>query len=115
METVINKLSPWINTCSLGISLLNYKHGDEIVVGGKIKNILSLKDIIDENAISILVDDGFGTIRLYVPDIEKVNQMNLQNDQIIIGSGRIYDPENEIQNKHSKLITTIICWDLKVL
>lgn len=140
---IVEKLKPYVTAFSEELPL-RYQHGAEVTVGGKIKKIFKLEDIMSDVlqekknkgnidskdlglGIYITLDDGVGILQIVVPKevydfVEKA--YGLYPSQVVIAHGKLafldtthryMRNEQEIQvNNHSKEFR-VICWEITPL
>lgn len=118
---LIKELKPWVTTFSEVIKL-KYSHGNEICVGGEIKNIFNLTQFFKnlDTMVQINIDDKIGEMALLFPKeiYDEFNkQYKLKKGNIILAKGKVYDPfkafDNEYYNREN--IPAIICWHMEPL
>jgi hypothetical protein len=114
---LIGKLKPWVSTFSEAIKL-QYKHGDEICIGGEIKSIFNLAKIMEdsERMCQVEVDDAVGIMTLFIPG-ELYNELedkyHLKTGDEILATGKVYDPQGKLSDKNST--PSVVCWKLELL
>lgn len=120
MSSLVSQLKPLVSTFSAAIQN-DYKHGDEICVGGKITNIFDLAQLIkdDNEMVQIELDDSVGitSLMLFKDAYDKYKEKySIKEDDIILAKGKIFDPENFLKsNKDIDKTPRIICWEIKPL
>lgn len=126
MGELVFKLKPWVTTFSEAIKF-QYKHGDELCVGGVIKKVFSLPGKITnevekkveydskEDMVHITLDDDVGEISLMIPHhiYETLNgQHAFLNGMVVLAYGKFFC-ENSL--KKTLGYPSLICWDMQPL
>lgn len=133
---LVQRLKPWVTSFSEAIKH-QYKHGDEVWVGGQITDIFSVPNVAelfpkseatDEpmfDPVYMTLDDGVGINRIAVPRdaYEGYKEMfDLSVGSIILAQGRVFQLEmleedkktgktREIKN-HPEGSIRILCWKI---
>lgn len=136
MENIVQLLKPHVSTFSAALPS-QYKHGDEVIVGGKIIGILNLHDLLQnaesedfrEEGVYLTLDDGVGLNQVVIPAIvydAYVERFNLSMGMIVIAKGKVseLDTSNTYKNKRGKTVTVdnhkeqtvrVVSWFVKEL
>jgi hypothetical protein len=130
-KELISKLQPFVNTFSEALKT-KYKHGDQVVVGGVIKEIFHMNNFLPEGSedqgVYLKLDDGIGYNYLTVPDIafqQFVKDHDLKEGSLVLAEGRLftvntthtYELEGKTitTDKHEYETTRILCWEIAPL
>lgn len=117
MESIVQLLKPHVSAFSAAIPL-QHKHGDEVIVGGKIVGILNLHELLQnaenpdfhEEGVYVTLDDGIGLAQVVIPAIAYeayVEKFNLGLGKIVLAKGKVseLDTSNTYKNKRGKTVT----------
>lgn len=121
-SSLVKRLKPWVSTFSEGIKL-EYSHGDEIHIGGEIVNIFDLSKFIgetkvDPGMVQIDIDDNVGPITIMIPSeafYSKQKEHDLKAGDVVLATGKVYDPSNALKKNTKSSCPSVICWDIKPL
>lgn len=117
-ENLISQLKPYVTAFSAEIPL-KFKHTDVVVVGGVVKNILNLHQLLEdsfekelrEEGVYVTIDDGVGELNLVLapPAFHSYQAAfgELKTGDVILTEGRVFqlDTTHTYQGAQGKRIT----------
>lgn len=118
-KTLVQRLKPWISTFSSEI-MKKYSHGDEVIVGGEIRQIFKASDYCDDSPVSVYVtvDDALGATDLLFLENASFSvydqEQHFQPGMIVIAKGLVWK-DTKKHSPEDKVDSSVICYEINRL
>mgnify|MGYP002398712452 CR=1 FL=1 len=91
MLEIYHKVKPHVTAWS--VSLPQCEHGQEVLVGGKLLQVMDLSPLVEEEGVYLTLDDGLGTISIVMPSSAYEHfqhQLSFQKGDLLLARGRVF-------------------------